>query len=284
MPRASNGTYTQPANTAAVSATTIGSAAYNSLITDIGSEITNSIDRGGRSSATANIPMGSFKLTGVGDPSSAQDAATKNYVDSNTALLFSTGDVKLTLKTAADSGWIMANDGTIGNVSSGATYANALALNLYSLLWANISNTFAPVTGGRGASAAADWAGLKPIALTTMLGRALAVAGAGSGLTARGNGQFLGEENHLLSIGEMPSHNHGGTSSGQSADHTHTVGGAGTTTPQSGTTGPASWWLNSSSATSGTSNDHTHTIPSQGSGSTHNNMQPSAFLNVMIKL
>ncbi len=106
--------------------------------------------------------------------------------------IFSTGDAKLTLKNTADAGWIMMNDGTIGNVSSGATFADASAQALYTLLWNNCLDAWAPVTGGRGASAAADWAAQKPIALTKQLGRALIIAGAGSGLTSRALGQILG--------------------------------------------------------------------------------------------
>jgi hypothetical protein len=49
------------------------------------------------------------------------------------------------------------NDHTIGSALSGATYANADAQCLYTLLWNNVTNTYAPVTGGRGGSAAADW-------------------------------------------------------------------------------------------------------------------------------
>ena len=36
------------------------------------------------------------------------------------ATAFTTGDIKLTLKTTADAGWAMFNDGTIGDASSGA--------------------------------------------------------------------------------------------------------------------------------------------------------------------
>lgn len=80
MPRQANGTYQQPANTSAVSNATIGSSANNTLITDIGTELTNSLDRAGRSSMTAALPMGGNKITGMADPVATTDAATKNYV------------------------------------------------------------------------------------------------------------------------------------------------------------------------------------------------------------
>lgn len=106
-----------------------------------------------------------------------------------------TGDVKLTMKTAADDGWLMCNDGTIGPAGSGATArAHADTRSLYLLLWGAVSNTNAPVTGGRGVSAVADWDSGKAIALTKMVGRALGVAGGGAGLTARSHGQAVGTE------------------------------------------------------------------------------------------
>jgi hypothetical protein len=82
LPRQGNGNFIQPANTAAVTATAINSAAFNTLITDIGTEITNSLDRGGRSAMTAALPMGGQKITGLATPTVSTDAATKAYVDS----------------------------------------------------------------------------------------------------------------------------------------------------------------------------------------------------------
>lgn len=143
-----------------------------------------------------------------------------------TVVSMSTGDVKASFKTTADVGWVIMNDGSIGSAGSGAsTRANADTLSLYTLLWNNVSNTFAPVSGGRGANAAADFAANKTLTLPKTLGRALASAGTGAGLTARALGESLGSENAIV-----VTHSHGGVTGGQSADHSH----SGTTGGESG--------------------------------------------------
>lgn len=107
---------------------------------------------------------------------------------------FTTGDLKPTIKTVADNGWVLMNDGTIGNAGSGATtLASGSAQPLYILMWNNISNVWAPVTGSRGLSGSADFAAGKPMQLLRALGRLFGNAGAGAGLTARALGEQVTE-------------------------------------------------------------------------------------------
>lgn len=192
---------------------------------------------------------------------------------------FSTGDAKPTFKTVADTGWVLANDGTIGDASSGGTTrANADTAALFSLLWTNISDTWAPVSGGRGASAAADFAAHKTLALTKVLGRALAIAGGGAGLTARALGQTLGEETHTLAQAELPNVNFPVTD----PTHTHTYvtfsGTLGTANGGNNTASGATQAPATSAAATGIS------VNSGGSGTPFNQMQPTSFVNFMIKL
>lgn len=196
-----------------------------------------------------------------------------------------TGDAVLTLKSAAATGFVMMNDGTIGSASSGATTrANADTEALYTLIWNNVSNTYAAVTGGRGANAAADFAANKAIALTKQLGRAIGIAGAGSGLTSRVLGLTVGEESHALTSGENGAHNHGITDPGHyhfsTSETPYTSGGAAINSSTGFGAADLSQ-LNSYvtfSASTGIS------INNSGSGTAHNTMQPTAFWNVMIKL
>jgi len=96
---------------------------------------------------------------------------------------WSTGDIKLTMKAAPDSGFIMMDDGTLG--LTGATYNGTTYQDLYNFLWTNIADAQCPVTpGGRGASAAADWAANKIIRLPLAVGRHMALSGDGGATLA----------------------------------------------------------------------------------------------------
>ena len=305
MPRQANGNYIAPANTAAVSGTAISSAAFNTLETDIGTEITNSLDRLGRSAMQAALPMGGNKVTGAADPTLSTDLATKNYVDTATAAFFSTGDGKLSLKNVADSGWILCDDGTFGSPSSGASsLASATTQALFTLFYNNLTDAGAPLlTSGGGATtraaqtnAATAWAANCRMTLTKQLGRAIAIAGAGSGLTARVLGTSLGEESHVLAAAEIPTITAAGSGS---ASVTSTVNLPTNLTnglylayngsPSYGAYSPAgnpSTAITIGPVTSTGSASVTTTSNNTGGASpaAHNTMQPTTFWNVMVKL
>lgn len=122
---------------------------------------------------------------------------------------FSTGFITAAIWATAPVGWVKMDDGTIGDASSGGTTrANNDTEGLFTLLWNQISDSWCPVSGGRGASAAVDFAAHKTITLPRALGRVLASAGAGSGLTSRALGEFLGEETHQQAEAELAQHVH----------------------------------------------------------------------------
>jgi hypothetical protein len=72
--------------------------------------------------------------------------------------LFKTGFTIWLMQADPMDGWIRLNGRTIGSPSSGATErANNDCYDLYKYAWNHWFDTIAPVTGGRGASADADW-------------------------------------------------------------------------------------------------------------------------------
>lgn len=181
-----------------------------------------------------------------------------------------TGDIRTSLNTFSPFGWVSMNDGTIGSASSGAsTRANVDTFQLYSTLWNNVSNTYAPVSTGRGASAYADFVANKTIALTKTLGRVLASVGlpsSGSNVgTTWALGQTTGNELHTLSIAEMPAHNH--TPSNPAHNFIIDIGGGGNIAVNAG----------------GNAQDQGSTA-NTGGGSAFNIQNPITYLNVFIKL
>lgn len=77
MPFNGSGTYNPPSAPTwpAVPNTLIESADYNNVITDLATALTNCMTRDGQSPCTANIPLGGFKITGLGNGVANTDAA-----------------------------------------------------------------------------------------------------------------------------------------------------------------------------------------------------------------
>lgn len=189
---------------------------------------------------------------------------------------WTTGDVKPTFKVVADPSWVLMNDGTIGNLGSGATTrANVDTFNLYSLLWTNVSDVFAPVIGSRGVSALADFNSGKPLTLTKALGMAWGFAGAGVGLTARALGSNVGFETHTLIEDELALHNH------SQNPHVHSYAFKNVFSPPNTSASGGSFPEISSNINT---SDTIATNNPAGGNVPHNNMQPTMFLNAMIKL
>lgn len=277
-----------------MTATPISSTAFNTLESDIGNEITNSLDRLGRSAMQAALPMGNNKITGTADPTVSTDAATKNYVDTTTAAFFSTGDVKLTFKIVPDSGWLLFDDGTFGSASSGSSNSNSANNQALFTLFFNAPFTdgnLPILTSGGGAttraaqvSAAAAWASNCRMTLPRTLGRALALAGTGSGLTIRIVGSFFGTETTGLVPLNIPSITSTGTNNitVNSADFFLKNGGA---AQALGGGGVGFGWTNSPvlGGTQSTGNNNITVGWANASPTAINIMQPTSFLNGMVK-
>lgn len=124
----------------------------------------------------------------------------------------STGDAKLTLRSTANTGWVMMDDGNIGNAGSGAsTRANADTQSLFNLLYpfadadcALLTSTGSATTRSAQGSAATAYAAGCRMSLPKQLGRTFIIGGAGAGLTARTVGHSLGSETLTLQRSDLP--------------------------------------------------------------------------------
>jgi len=186
---------------------------------------------------------------------------------------WTTGDAKLTFKTVADLGWILCDDGSIGNATSGATTrAHADTEELFTLFYTNISALVVQDSAGatvtRGASAAADYTANRRLVIPAVLGRSIAGAGAGAGLTARALGSNAGAETATLTVGNLPYH-----------DHSLPYGDAGINL--GGLSGAGNIYVVQSNGT----NHSTYTGGPTGATNTPLNiLDPTIYMNVMVKL
>lgn len=175
------------------------------------------------------------------------------------------GQVVTSLRSSAPRGWVSMNDDSIGSASSAATNrANIDTFQLFKTIWDGVSDTYAPVSTGRGVTAVADFAANKTLTLPRSLGRALAGAGAGAGLTSRALGEYLGVESYALVNNDLPVHTHAAPAAGQFA----TGGVAGAINIAAGSNAS----LQNSTGNNTSSNDPVSL------------MQPTSFMNVFIKL
>lgn len=113
-----------------------------------------------------------WDIDGIPNPAPPSSGGGSGIVVTQDMVL-QTGDVMWQLRGGTRPGWVRLNGRTMGNASSGATErANDDTEDLYTYLWNNLDNSVAPVIGGRGATASADFAANKAITLPSMQGRA----------------------------------------------------------------------------------------------------------------
>ena len=167
-----------------------------------------------------------------------------------------------------------ANGRTIGSAASGASEMAGPECQALFLKYWNIPTL--DVVGGKGPSAAGDWAANKQLYLPDMRGRGFfGLDTMGSSASGRlpdftTTGQTGGVSTITLSIAQMPAHDHGGTISG--GGHVHTYDKPGSTVVNAAST-PINGGGFAPANTGGTG-EHTHTIPSQGGGGAIENMPP----------
>lgn len=159
------------------------------------------------------------------------------------------GDLKFSAHSTDHNGWLICDGRSLSRIDYQELY-NVIGISF----GANDANTFK---------------------IPDMRGRVAGGIGDGPTTTNRPLGTAVGEEEHTLTVDEMPSHNHTITDSG----HTHTLpvssidlavglGGPSDDVGQGG-------GYNTGSSTTGI------TINNTGDGNPHNNMQPTLFIGNM---
>lgn len=176
---------------------------------------------------------------GTGWDNYALEAYVESRIQAAIQTSTPTGSIRGCFSATADAGWVRLNGLTIGSATSSATErANADCENLFKYLWDKLDDTRAPVVGGRGATAAADWAANKRITLPSARDRVLigiaTMGNSDAGLISLFNTTIMGN------TGGAEQHNHGNTSrphgglipvtggggNATSESHVHTVGNA----------------------------------------------------------
>jgi hypothetical protein len=154
MPYNGSGTFNlfTPGNPV-VTDTVISSSVFNSTMSDVATALSTAMTRNGQSPATANIPLGGNKLTGVGLGSVATDAATIANLQSMTGVYVA----------------------TVGGTATAITLSPSPAISAYA-----VGQVFAFIAGS-------DSAGATTVAVSGLAAKALTRSGA----VALGNDNFL---------------------------------------------------------------------------------------------
>jgi microcystin-dependent protein len=229
---------------------------------------------------------------GTSTPSFVAPGASGNLLTSNgTTWQSSTPAASSSMPTGALMPYAGASAPTGYLLCDGSSVSSSTYLALHAV----ISNTY----GGSaytGAGALSfnlpDLRGRLPMGAGTGTGQNASGTGAPSGTaqTARTRGQWLGEETHLLTTSEMPSHSHT-ANTGSAGSHFHSFGrpavsymGTGGNFSLSTPAGALHRFSDSDSANdTDTAPNHQHTITAEGGGARHSVVPPVVILNYIIK-
>lgn len=273
------GNYSLPPVYHAKPGTTVRSEQHNSPLEDIAQALSSVLVRDGRGGMVGPLNMGNFKITNVAPGTNPSDVATVGQLPFDGPIA-PVGSIVDFAGMDAPQGWMLC-------------YGQAISRSSYSELFSVIGTRYGDGNGSTTFN-------LPDLRGYVVAGKDNMGGSSANRLTNRPggvNGDVLGDtggsEEHELTASQNGPHSHGsGSLSAQSAgNHSHNVTGARIGPSQSGSPGyiveggavanPITWTAASAGA-------HTHNISGttggSGSGSPHNNVQPTIILNKIIRV
>lgn len=260
MPRDSNGNASLVPGYLAVTGQKVLASQHNPPLEDLASMMTGTLPRNGSAGMLADMTMGGFRITGLGNGVSDDDAVNRGQLNS----FVPTGVILPYGGQFQPDGWFFC----LGQELNRTTYAALFAVIGVTFGAGDGSLTFnVPDMRGRVIAGRDENAG----------GRLAAFYGAVAMLI----GGALGVASHVLTLSQSPSHDHGGTVTA-AGSHAHTVLALQATAGPT-IAGTAGAGVNAATISTSTAPDHSHAIAAQGGDQAHPNAQPTLIANYIIK-